>query len=224
MLTLGGCSVGDFTSTASASITVGTIDKVTSPTEYTVVLKKGLTFADIKFSFDRPQKIASQVGLGMLLHTLVRHAAQDATTVVYTVKATNGPGGEIRHIVFNFDTQPFGAKAGGPDDAKARSTLTSADITARVVLSLQHDTDHYGASSGAEYALVTSQLEQGGLFTVNLQSTDWGTNSKAGRRTRIRSTSSAGSLTTRTQTTPCRRSLLKATFSESTTTTPKSTR
>ena len=178
VLTLGGCSVGDSTSTASASITVGTIDKVTSPTEYTVVLKKGLTFADIKFSFDRPQKIASQVGLGMLLHTLVRHAASDATTVVFTVKATNGPGGEIRHIVFNFDTRPFGAKAGGPDGAKARSTLTSADITAQVVLSLQHDTDHYGASSGAEYALVTSQLEQGGLFTVNLQSTDWGTNSK----------------------------------------------
>ena len=76
------------------------------------------------------------------------------------VKATNGPGGEIRCIVFNFDTQPFGAKAGGPDGAKARSTLTSAGITARVVLSLQCDTDHYGASSGAEYALVTSQLEQ----------------------------------------------------------------
>ena len=138
----------------------------------------------------------------MLLHNLVRHAAPDATTVVFTlkaandqiwpqilfstaapivdeqmfsadrvmsdddlrkdsaVKATNGPGGEIRCIVFNFDTQPFGAKAGGPDGAKARSTLTSAGITARVVLSLQYDTDHYGASSSAEYALVTSQLEQ----------------------------------------------------------------
>ena len=44
--------------------------KFTSPTEYTVVLRKGLTFADgdkltssvIEFSFDRQQKIASQVG------------------------------------------------------------------------------------------------------------------------------------------------------------------
>jgi peptide/nickel transport system substrate-binding protein len=44
--------------------------KFTSPTEYTVVLKKGLTFAngdkltssDVKFSFDRQLKIADQNG------------------------------------------------------------------------------------------------------------------------------------------------------------------
>ncbi|MBX3092581.1 MAG: peptide ABC transporter substrate-binding protein, partial [Cryobacterium sp.] len=33
--------------------------------------------------------------------------------------------------------------------------------------------DHYGASSGDEYALIKSQLEASGLFTVNLQSTEW---------------------------------------------------
>ncbi|MET4705038.1 ABC transporter substrate-binding protein [Frigoribacterium sp. UYMn621] len=153
------------------------------------------------------------------------------------VKVTTGPGGEIRYIVFNFDTQPFGAKAdgadaakalavrqavadlvdrqaiadqvykgtylplysyvpagltgantalkglygdgnGGPDGAKAKSTLTAAGITTPVVLNLQYNPDHYGASSGDEYALVKSQLEKGGLFTVNLQSTEWVTYSK----------------------------------------------
>jgi peptide/nickel transport system substrate-binding protein len=406
-LALTGCSAGGSTPTASASITVGTTDKVTSldpagsydngsfavmnqvypfllnskpgssdvqpdiaesakftsPTEYTVVLKKGLTFAngdkltssDVKFSFDRQLKIADASGPSTLLYNLVSTAAPDATTVVFTLKAANdqiwpqilsspaapivdeqvfsadkvtsdddivkgkafagqytigsykfnqlvqfkeftdykgmlgapktptvnlkyytdqsnmkldvqkggidvasrslsatdiadlkkdsavkvttGPGGEIRYIVFNFDTQPFGAKAeganaakalavrqavanlvdrqaiadqvykgtylplysyvpagltgantalkglygdgkGGPDGAKAKSTLTAAGITAPVVLNLQYNPDHYGASSGDEYALVKSQLEKGGLFTVNLQSTEWVTYSK----------------------------------------------
>ncbi len=337
--------------------------KFTSPTEYTVVLKKGLTFAngdkltssDVKFSFDRQLKIADQNGPSTLLYNLASTDATDPTTVVFHLKAANdqiwpqilsspaapivdeqvfsadkvtsddtivkgkafagqytiasykfnqlvqfkafagyqgvlgapktptinlkyytdqsnmkldvqkggidvasrslsatdvadlkkdskvtvttGPGGEIRYIVFNFDTQPFGAKApgadaakalavrqavadlvdrqaiadqvykgtylplysyvpagltgantalkglygdgkGGPDGAKAKSTLAAAGITAPVVLNLQYNPDHYGASSGDEYALVKSQLEKGGLFTVNLQSTEWVTYSK----------------------------------------------
>jgi peptide/nickel transport system substrate-binding protein len=31
----------------------------------------------------------------------------------------DGPGGEIRYLVFNFDTQPYGAKTDEPDEAKA---------------------------------------------------------------------------------------------------------
>ncbi len=46
------------------------------------------------------------------------------------------------------------------------------------MLNLQYNADHYGASSADEYALVKSQLEKGGLFTVNLQSTEWVTYSK----------------------------------------------
>jgi peptide/nickel transport system substrate-binding protein len=142
-----------------------------------------------------------------------------------------GPGGEIRYIVFNFDTQPFGAATpeadeakalavrqaaaslidrdalseqvykgtflplysyvpegltgatdvfkdlygtdGAPDEAKAAALLTAAGITEPVELSLQYNPDHYGESSGDEYALVKSQLEESGLFTVNLQSTEW---------------------------------------------------
>jgi peptide/nickel transport system substrate-binding protein len=35
------------------------------------------------------------------------------------VKVHKGPGGEIRYIVFNFDTMPFGAKAADADAKKA---------------------------------------------------------------------------------------------------------
>jgi len=155
----------------------------------------------------------------------------DGVTVNY------GPGGEIRYIVFNFDTMPFGATTaeadaekalavrqamadlidreeiasqvykgtylplysyvpdglpganaarkglyrdgnGGPEAAKAAERLTSAGITEPVVLNLQYNPDHYGPSSGDEYALIKSQLEKDGLFTVNLQSTEWVTYAK----------------------------------------------
>ena len=148
------------------------------------------------------------------------------------VTVVDGPGGEIRYIVFNFDTQPFGAKtpeadpakalavrqavadlidrdeiadqvykgtytplysyvpagltgateslkapygdgSGGPDADKAKSTLEAAGITGPVELSLQYSNDHYGPSSGDEYALIKDQLESTGLFTVNLETTEW---------------------------------------------------
>src|SRR5690606_9192404 len=143
-----------------------------------------------------------------------------------------GPGGEIRYVVFNFNTQPYGASTpeadankalavrqafadlidrdaiadqvykgtylplysyvpagmtganeslkglygdgdGGPDADKARATLEAAGVSIPVTLNLQYNPDHYGPSSGDEYALVKSQLEDGGLFSVNLQSTEW---------------------------------------------------
>ncbi|MBX0298905.1 peptide ABC transporter substrate-binding protein [Cryobacterium sp. 1639] len=148
------------------------------------------------------------------------------------VEVVDGPGGEIRYIVFNFDTQPYGAAtaeadpakslavrqavahlvdreeiaeqvykgtytplysyvpagltgateslmglygdgAGAPDADKAQATLAAAGISEKVVLNLQYSNDHYGPSSGDEYALVKDQLEASGLFTVNLQTTEW---------------------------------------------------
>ncbi len=41
------------------------------------------------------------------------------------------------------------------------------------MLNLQYNGDHYGPSSGDEYAKVKAQLEDGGLFTVNLAQTEW---------------------------------------------------
>ena len=67
----------------------------------------------------------------------------------------------------------YGDGKGGPDADKAKKTLADAGVTTPVVLNLQYNTDHYGESSADEYALVKSQLEASGLFTVNLQSTEY---------------------------------------------------
>jgi peptide/nickel transport system substrate-binding protein len=148
------------------------------------------------------------------------------------VKVHTGPGGEIRYIVFNLNTMPYGATtadadpakslavrqamadlidrsaiakqvykdtylplysfvpqglpgaaeplksmygdgSGGPSVEKATAALKDAGVTTPVTLNLQYNPDHYGASSGDEYAQIKSQLEASKLFTVNLQSTEW---------------------------------------------------
>ncbi|RBY96190.1 peptide ABC transporter substrate-binding protein [Blastococcus sp. TF02-8] len=148
------------------------------------------------------------------------------------VKVVDGPGGEIRYIVFNFDTQPYGAKtpeadpakaqavrqavadlidreeiadqvykgtytplysfvpegltgateplkekygdgSGGADADKAKQRLAAAGVQTPVNLSLQYSNDHYGPSSADEYALIKDQLEASGLFSVDLQTTEW---------------------------------------------------
>ena len=200
-----------------------------TPKTPTIILKYYTDQSNMKLDV---QKGGIDVASRSLSATDVEDLKKDSS-----VKVTTGPGGEIRYIVFNFNTQPFGAQAagadaakalavrqavadlvdrqaiadqvykgtylplysyvpagltgantalksmygdgkGGPDGAKAKSTLTAAGITAPVVLNLQYNPDHYGASSGDEYALVKSQLEKGKLFTVNLQSTEWVTYSK----------------------------------------------
>ncbi len=148
------------------------------------------------------------------------------------VKVHTGPGGEIRYIVFNLNTMPYGATTadadpakalavrkamadlidrdaiakqvykdtylplysyvpqglpgateplksmygdgnGAPDVDKATAALKAAGVATPVALNLQYNPDHYGASSGDEYAQIKSQLEKSKLFTVNLQSTEW---------------------------------------------------
>ncbi|VXB88769.1 Peptide ABC transporter substrate-binding protein [Microbacterium sp. 8M] len=148
------------------------------------------------------------------------------------VKIVDGPGGEIRYIVFNFNTMPYGATTAEADPAKAQAVrqaaadlvdraaiakdvykdtysplysfvpegvagatqplksmygdgngkpslekakkvLADAGVTTPVALNLQYNGEHYGPSSGDEYAAIKAQLEEGGLFTVNLQSTEW---------------------------------------------------
>lgn len=147
-----------------------------------------------------------------------------------------GPGGELRYIVFNFDTMPYGAKTsdadaakslavrqaaanlidreaiaskvykdtytpaysyvpqgftgaieplkdlygtdGKPDAAKAKKVLEDAGVEIPVKLALQYNPDHYGPSSGDEYAMIQKQLEADGLFKVDLKSTEWVTYQK----------------------------------------------
>lgn len=152
-----------------------------------------------------------------------------------------GPGGEMRYVVFNFDTMPYGAKApdadpkkalavrqaaanlidrqaisdqvykgtylpmwsnvpsgfvganesfkhaygdgsGKPSLDKAKKVMADAGITGPVTIKLQYNPDHYGKSSGDEYAMVKDQLEKSGLFTVDLQSTEWVTYNSASKK------------------------------------------
>lgn len=62
-------------------------------------------------------------------------------------------------------------------DAAAKY-LSDAGVSTPVELNLQYNPDHYGSSSDQEYGLIKQQLESSGLFTVNLQSTEWVTYSK----------------------------------------------
>ena len=67
----------------------------------------------------------------------------------------------------------YGDGTGKPSLDKAKAVLAAAGVTTPVKLNIQYNPDHYGPSSGDEYAAVKSQLENGGLFTVDLQSTEW---------------------------------------------------
>lgn len=67
----------------------------------------------------------------------------------------------------------YGDGNGGPSLEKATQILADAGVETPVALSLQYNGDHYGSSSGDEYAAIKSQLEDGGLFTVDLQQTEW---------------------------------------------------
>ncbi len=61
-----------------------------------------------------------------------------------------------------------------PTRPRPLQILAAAGVTTPVALSLQYNSDdHYGPSSGDEYAMVKDQLEADGLFAVDLQSTEW---------------------------------------------------
>src|ERR1700712_331325 len=100
--------------------------KFTTPTTFTVKLKKGLTFAnghkrtssDVKFSFDRQTKIADPNGPSYLLGNVDSVSAPDPLTVVFKLKAANdqtfvgvlsSPAGPI------VDEQSFSADKVTPD-------------------------------------------------------------------------------------------------------------
>jgi peptide/nickel transport system substrate-binding protein len=60
------------------------------------------------------------------------------------VKVVDGPGGEIRYIVFNFNTQPFGATTADADPAKALAVRQAvADLIDRDALASQVYKDTY---------------------------------------------------------------------------------
>ncbi|WP_456695023.1 ABC transporter substrate-binding protein [Aeromicrobium sp. P5_D10] len=60
-----------------------------------------------------------------------------------------------------------------PDKDAAKKFLDDAGVSTPVTIKLQYNPDHYGSSSDQEYNAVKRQLEESGLFKVDLQSTEW---------------------------------------------------
>ncbi|QEO10240.1 ABC transporter substrate-binding protein [Protaetiibacter larvae] len=68
----------------------------------------------------------------------------DLRTKTDAVQVIDGPGGEIRYIVFNFDTQPYGAKTADADPAKALAVRQAiADVIDRGEIADQVYKDTY---------------------------------------------------------------------------------
>ncbi|MET1038901.1 MAG: ABC transporter substrate-binding protein [Aeromicrobium sp.] len=65
-----------------------------------------------------------------------------------------------------------------PDAAAAKAFLDEAGVKTPVSIKLQYNPDHYGSSSDQEYNAIKRQLDATGLFTVDLQSTEWVTYSE----------------------------------------------
>jgi peptide/nickel transport system substrate-binding protein len=83
------------------------------------------------------------------------------------------PDGVPNHIDAFKDE--FGAS---PDKAKAASELQQAGVKTPVSLKIQYTLGHYGPVSDQEYNEVKRQLEDTGLFKVNVQSTEYTTYTK----------------------------------------------
>ncbi len=62
-----------------------------------------------------------------------------------------------------------------PDKAAAEKFLSDAGVDTPVNIKLQYNPDHYGSNSDQEYNAIKRQLEETGLFTIDLQSTEWTT-------------------------------------------------
>ncbi|MFG1807134.1 ABC transporter substrate-binding protein [Streptomyces sp. NPDC049040] len=63
-----------------------------------------------------------------------------------------------------------------PDSRRARQLVTAAHLTTPVPLTLSYSTGHYGEATAAEFAALKRQLENGGVFRVDLQGVpDWNT-------------------------------------------------
>ncbi|MFF5481245.1 ABC transporter substrate-binding protein [Streptomyces sp. NPDC012935] len=69
----------------------------------------------------------------------------------------------------------FFNKYGDPSTAKAKSLLEKAGVTTPVKLTLHYTTDHYGSATKKEFELLKKQLNDSGLFDVDIKGAPWAT-------------------------------------------------
>ncbi|CAM5690686.1 ABC transporter substrate-binding protein [Streptomyces griseomycini] len=71
---------------------------------------------------------------------------------------------------------------GEPSDAEARKLLNEAGVTTPVKLTLHYTTDHYGPATKKEFEQLQKQLNDSGLFDVDIEGTPWETFRPAGQK------------------------------------------
>ncbi|MFE5920394.1 ABC transporter substrate-binding protein [Streptomyces sp. NPDC056468] len=69
----------------------------------------------------------------------------------------------------------FFNKYGDPSTAKAKSMLEKVGVTTPVKLTLHYTTDHYGSATKKEFELLKKQLNDSGLFDVDIKGAPWAT-------------------------------------------------
>jgi peptide/nickel transport system substrate-binding protein len=110
--------------------------------------------------------------------------------VAYTVDrqavATNVYDGTVQPLYsmvpqgLEFATEAFKDEYGpSPDVNAAKAELQKAGVKTPVDLEIWYTPTHYGAGSADEYAEIQHQLEDSGLFSVTLKSTEWNQYSEA---------------------------------------------
>lgn len=76
----------------------------------------------------------------------------------------------------------FFNKYGEPDTAKAKAMLSKANVTTPVKLTLHYTNDHYGPATKEEFELLKKQLNDSGLFEVDIKGEKWATYSPNQRK------------------------------------------
>lgn len=69
----------------------------------------------------------------------------------------------------------FFNKYGQPDPAKAKALLSEANVTTPVKLTLHYTVDHYGPATKDEFEMLKKQLNDSGLFEVDIKGEKWAT-------------------------------------------------
>ncbi|MDR1825506.1 MAG: ABC transporter substrate-binding protein [Bifidobacteriaceae bacterium] len=93
--------------------------------------------------------------------------AADETAAAETTPATGDEAGDETEAAGGDETLTGAAKV-----------LADAGVATPVALTIQYNPDHYGDASAEEYGAIKEQLEETGLFTVTLNSTEWVTYSQ----------------------------------------------
>ncbi|MBW1603290.1 peptide-binding protein [Streptomyces sp. JJ66] len=116
-------------------------------------------------AFDAVAEPAVRQSIAQLIDrkTLVREVYQRTAEPLYSMV----PGGITGHTSAYFD------QYGEPNQDKAEQLLADAGISTPVRLKLWYSTDRYGTITAAEFEEIRRQLNESGLFDVEIEGRTW---------------------------------------------------